>query len=209
MEIVIGLLEKDETELRRKIDLVGGKANKLHVDIVDQDFAQNLTVGIDAIRNLGAIPSLAVHLMVANVDSYLASWCQTPVSSIIFYPKESSDTQGSIVRVQSAGKRVGLALDVNDGVDLVRPFINDIDFVLILTVPSGFAGARFNERPLSKIGALKSIKPDLVVGVDGGINRQTIKIAKEAGANFAVVNSAIFTSANPLAALEELTQDVS
>lgn len=209
MDIVIGILEKDEAELKRKIDLVRDKASRLHIDIIDRQFADNLTIGIDTIRSLGTLGNLAVHLMITEVDGYLASWCQTPVGTIIFYPKESKDIQGSIERIHSAGKKAGLALDIDDKVELVRPYIKETDFILVLTVPSGFSGAEFDPHALHKIGQLKSLKPDLVMGVDGGLNKKTLIQAKDAGANFAVVNSAIFSSSDPASMLDELTQLVS
>ncbi len=102
MDLVVGILEKNEAELKRKIDLVKDKASRFHIDIIDRDFAHNPTIGMDAIRSLGNIPNLAVHLMVAKVDSFLPSWCQTPVGSIIFYPKESDNIKGSIERIHAS-----------------------------------------------------------------------------------------------------------
>lgn len=206
-EVVVGILEKDFENLKKKIDSVAGKVDRVHIDIIDGKFASNLTVGLSDIRRLKSTLNFTLHLMVEGINDVLESWCQSQASGLIFYPNKAKDTAEAIKLARSYGKRIGLALDTSDQALTIDNYLDDVDFVLVMTVPSGFSGEPFQKENLSKIGQLKSLKQDLVVGVDGGIEVGTARQAVESGADFVVANTSIFSALNPAEALEKLKAD--
>jgi len=200
MSILFGpsLLSADFSRLEEEIRQVErGGADFLHLDVMDGHFVPNITFGpviVEAIRKLTSLP-LDVHLMIAQPDRY---WMQFKAAGAdwISLHVETGVTPELINEMRREVK-TGIAINPNTPLEVVEPYIEEVDFVLVMTVNPGFGGQRFISTPLQKVKELS--QRGVKVEVDGGINEETIHHVLEAGASLIVSGSSVFKRGNPYA----------
>ena len=177
-------------------------ADYIHVDVMDGHFVPNITIGPEVIKNLRPLTKkiFDVHLMISPVDKYITEFAGAGADIITFHPEATNNTSKTIERIKKEGKKVGISLKPKSSIDLIKEFLEEIDLVLIMSVEPGFGGQKFMPEVINKIREIKSIiekkKIDLDIEIDGGINFNNCKIAKEAGANILVSGSTIFKENN-------------
>ena len=166
---------------------------------MDGHFVQNLTFGppvIEKIRNYSTKP-FDVHLMIDSVDQYLESYSKAGADIITIHPETTSNLDNAISKIKSLGKKAGISLNPDVSLDKVLPVIKTIDLVLIMSVYPGFAGQKFIPDVLEKVKILREKinkeNLDVEVEIDGGINIDTAKLAKKAGANVLVAGTAVYS----------------
>jgi len=177
-------------------------ADYIHVDVMDGHFVPNITIGPEVIKNLRPLTKkiFDVHLMISPVDKYITEFAGAGADIITFHPEATNNTSKTIELIKKEGKKVGISLKPKSSIDLIKEFLEEIDLVLIMSVEPGFGGQKFMPEVINKIREVKSIiekkKIDLDIEIDGGINFNNCKIAKEAGANILVSGSTIFKENN-------------
>tara|TARA_B110000881_G_scaffold123646_1_gene108601 strand:+ start:236 stop:889 length:654 start_codon:yes stop_codon:yes gene_type:complete len=177
-------------------------ADYIHVDVMDGHFVPNITIGPEVIKNLRPLTQkiFDVHLMISPVDKYITEFAGAGADIITFHPEATNNTSKTIELIKKEGKKVGISLKPKSSIDLIKEFLEEIDLVLIMSVEPGFGGQKFMPEVINKIREVKSIienkKIDLDIEIDGGINFNNCKIAKEAGANILVSGSTIFKENN-------------
>ena len=177
-------------------------ADYIHVDVMDGHFVPNITIGPEVIKNLRPLTKkiFDVHLMISPVDKYITEFAGAGADIITFHPEATNNTSKTIELIKKEGKKVGISLKPKSSIDLIKEFLEEIDLVLIMSVEPGFGGQKFMPEVINKIREIKSIiekkKIDLDIEIDGGINFNNCKIAKEAGANILVSGSTIFKENN-------------
>ena len=152
----------------------------------------------------------SVHLMISNPLDYAEDFAKAGADIICFHSECDSDTEETINKILSLGKKAGLAIKPATPIDEVVKYLDKLSMVLVMTVEPGFGGQSFMESTMPKVEAIRKINPDIDIEVDGGINAETIKIAAKAGANVFVAGSAVFKSENPaetIAILRKNAQD--
>jgi ribulose-phosphate 3-epimerase len=203
IQISPSILSADFSQLGNEIKrLEEGGADLIHVDVMDGHFVPNLTIGPPVIKALKKNCSIKfdVHLMISPVHKYIDAYADAGADIITFHPEATDDLSASIKKIKDLGKKVGVSLNPETKVSVIKHYLDQIDLVLIMSVNPGFGGQKFMPEVLEKIKELKSIQreknTDFDIEIDGGINFENSKMAIEAGANILVSGTTIFKSNN-------------
>lgn len=207
-EIIAGIQTADGFEAKHKVDLLEGKVSWFHIDVSDGVFVPSQTIWATDIRLIRPRVPYHLHLMANINEQVIDDFLTTDADCLFFYPKAAKDPKFIISLFSDFGKKAGLVVDLDESTEVVNPYLQDIQYVLVMTVKSGFAGQQFHPEALTKINELKNLKRDINVGVDGGIKVGTASDAARAGADFVVANSAIWEEDDLDEAIEKLRQDV-
>ena len=203
IQISPSILSADFSQLGNEIKrLEEGGADLIHVDVMDGHFVPNLTIGPPVIKALKKNCSIKfdVHLMISPVHKYIDAYADAGADIITIHPEATDDLSASIKKIKDLGKKVGVSLNPETKVSVIKDHLNQIDLVLIMSVNPGFGGQKFMPEVLDKIKELKNIQKkqniDFDIEIDGGINFENSKMAIEAGANILVSGTTIFKSNN-------------
>jgi len=203
IQISPSILSADFSQLGNEIKrLEEGGADMIHVDVMDGHFVPNLTIGPPVIKALRKHCSLKfdVHLMISPVHKYIEAYADAGADIITVHPEATSNLEDSINKIKDLKKKVGVSLNPETSIDLIKNLLEKIDLVLIMSVNPGFGGQKFMPEVLEKIKQLKKIreieKLNFDIEIDGGINFDNCKIAIEAGANILVSGTTVFKSNN-------------
>ncbi len=170
----------------------------IHIDVMDGHFVPNLTMGpfiVEACRRITTLP-LDCHLMVNNPEIMVEAFAKAGASNITIHPENNPLIQDTLLKIKSLGCKAGIAINPGTPVELLIPFIEIVDLILVMTVNPGYSGQKFMPMSVEKIVKANSLirgsstKP--ILEVDGGINLDTIALVKKSGANAFVSASAIF-----------------
>ena len=201
IQISPSILSADFSQLGTEIKrLEEGGADMIHVDVMDGHFVPNLTIGPPVIKSLRKHCSLKfdVHLMISPVHKYIEAYADAGADIITVHPEATDNLEKSINKIKDLKKKVGVSLNPETRIDLIKNLLDKIDLVLIMSVNPGFGGQKFMPEVLEKIKELKKIreieKLNFDIEIDGGINFDNCKIAIEAGANILVSGTTVFKS---------------
>lgn len=195
-----------EREISR-LEQAGVKA--LHLDVMDGQFVPNFTYGmtiVEAVRRLTDLP-LDVHLMMVHPEQYVGRFFDAGADCLTIHVEAGSRDviRSALEEIHRLGAAAGIALNPDTPLSDINPLLDACDLVLVMSVNAGFGGQSFNPVALDKLRQLReSHGRDLLLQVDGGVNRTTIARTAEAGARWFVVGSAIFNTENYQAAIAEL-----
>jgi ribulose-phosphate 3-epimerase len=203
IQISPSILSADFSQLGEEIKrLEDGGADMIHVDVMDGHFVPNLTIGPPVIKALKKHCSLQfdVHLMISPVHKYIEAYANAGADIITIHPEATDNLKASILKIKSLNKKVGVSLNPESKIDLIKKLLDQIDLVLIMSVNPGFGGQKFMPEVLDKIKELKIIQTEKNINfdieIDGGINFDNCRAAIEAGANILVSGTTIFKSNN-------------
>ena len=212
LKISPSILASDYANLQSELDRIS-TSDMIHIDVMDGHFVPNISIGapvVAACKKVCNVP-FDVHLMISNPLDYAEDFAKAGADIICFHTECDSDTEQTIDKILSLGKKAALAIKPATPIDEVVKYLDKISMVLVMTVEPGFGCQSFMESTMPKIEAIRKINPDIDIEVDGGINADTVKIAAKAGANVFVAGSAVFKSENPaetIALLKKNAQDV-
>ena len=188
--------------VKKKLKKAAEFAKWVQLDIADGIFTEHATWNNPAeLKDLIKI-NLEVHLMVNNPEKVMNEWIKAGVKRIIIHFEAIRGLRSKIY--DSKDCEIGLAINPETPVEDIASYLNEFKFVQILAVPPGKSGQKLDERVLEKIKFLKQNYPDVIIEVDGGINLETAKLCKDAGADIIVVGSYIFDDSDPIAAYRRL-----
>ena len=203
IQISPSILSADFNQLGNEIKrLEEAGADMIHVDVMDGHFVPNLTMGppvIKALRKYTKLP-FDVHLMISPVHKYIKDYADAGADIITIHPETTDNLEDSIQHIKKLNKKIGISLNPETQIEVVKNFLEKIDLVLIMSVHPGFGGQKFIPKVLDKIKELKKIKDqqnlNFDIEVDGGINFDNNKLVIEAGANILVSGTTIFKNNN-------------
>ena len=209
--IAPSILAADLLNLGKEIKKIENSGAKyVHIDIMDGVFVPNISYGMPVINAVRKATDLVldVHLMIMKPNRYFKEFISCGSDIITFHLEslEKGEIADACEYIHSCGKKVGLSIKPGTSVEEILPYLDMIDMVLIMTVEPGFGGQSFMESTMEKVSKIRTLRPDIDIEVDGGINKDTIKIANNAGANIFVLGTAFFGSANGLT-VEELLNE--
>jgi len=195
--VIPAILAEDQRTLETLVREAESFASYIQFDIMDGHFVPSHSI---TAQDLMAIPinvSWEAHLMVLCPEDYLDNLSEAGAKRVVFHYEATSSPQSVISRARGLGIEVGLAVNPETGVSDFLPLVDEADSVLLLTVNPGFYGSKFIPEVLDKAIELRNNRPDLEIGLDGGINKGNIMEVAHSGADVFCVGSAIFLQSKP------------
>ncbi len=205
-QISPSILSSDFAELAAECARVPS-ADWLHVDVMDNHFVPNLTLGLPVVESLlkHVDQPIDCHLMIDDPDRWAPAYAEVGAGSVTFHAEAAHAPIRLAREIRSQGARAGLALKPATPVDPYAELFAELDMVLVMTVEPGFGGQKFLDVVVPKIRRARELingsDTDVWLQVDGGVDADTIGICAEAGANVFVAGSAVFGTDDPEAAV--------
>ncbi len=197
----------------RKVEDAG--ADWIHCDIMDGHFVDNISFGpmvVEVVRKQTKLP-LDVHLMIEHADHYVPRFVDAGATSITVHVESEAkhDVGKTLQQIRDAGCRAGLTLNPATSLDLLNPFLDKIDMLLVMTVHPGFGGQSFRAEQMEKVKHAvewnKTRERKIDIEVDGGVNPETARVSIRNGANVLVAGTSIFRSGDYTKAIRALRGD--
>ena len=213
--IAPSILSADFTNLGQEVKAVEtAGADWIHADVMDGHFVPNITFGplvVEAVRSVTSLP-IDVHLMIENPDDYIPAFAKAGAEWISVQIEASVHLNRSIQLIRECGAKPGVVLNPSTPIQTLEWIIEDVDYVLIMSVNPGFGGQAFIKNSLDKIKALRQMiqskNLNTPIQVDGGVNEKTIADIAAAGADIFVAGSAIFGSNDYLETINRFRQKI-
>lgn len=190
-------------------------ADILHLDVMDNHYVPNLTVGplvCEALRKYGIKAPIDVHLMTRPVDRLISEFAEAGATNITFHPEASEHVDRSLSLIHKHGCKAGLALNPATTLDCLQYVWDKLDLVLIMSVNPGFGGQSFIPSSLEKIKTLRKMADanghDIRIAVDGGVKIDNIGEIAKAGADMFIAGSAIFGQKDYKKVIDEMRKNI-
>lgn len=212
IQIAPSMLSADFLHLEKDVELVNRHAQLFHLDVMDGTFVPNISFGfpvVEAIASKAEKP-LDVHLMIVHPEKYVERFAKAGAAMISFHYEAAGESSGAVIdQIQRLGVKAGIVINPDCPVEAIFPYLEKVDFVLIMSVFAGFGGQKFIPESLERIRAVRARldaigRPEVPIEVDGGIGPATAGPVIAAGATILVAGSAVFCAPDPAAAIAAL-----
>ena len=212
IQIAPSILSANFLQLEKDVDLVNSHADLFHLDIMDGSFVPNISYGfpiVEAIAKKAQKP-LDVHLMIVNPWKYVERFARVGAQMISFHYEAALDKSSETIDlIHSFGVKAGIVINPDCPVEKIFPYLDSVDFVLIMSVFAGFGGQKFIPESLDRIKAVKKQlcaigRCDVPIEVDGGVDPSNAAALAAAGASILVAGSSVFKAPDPAHAIAQM-----
>jgi ribulose-phosphate 3-epimerase len=212
VQIAPSILAADFSRLADEVTALGDAPDWVHVDVMDNHFVPNLTIGLPVVESLLKHTSLPLdcHLMITDPDRWAPSYAEAGARSVTFHAEAAQAPVRLARALRSAGARAGIGIKPATPVESVADLLPELDMVLLMTVEPGFGGQAFLDVVLPKVRRARELVRDgehrIAIQVDGGVDDDTIGRCAEAGADVFVAGSAVYGADDPERAVRRLRE---
>ncbi|MFQ7174733.1 MAG: ribulose-phosphate 3-epimerase [Thomasclavelia ramosa] len=211
VKIAPSLLSANFACLKQEIDKIEA-AEWIHYDVMDGHFVPIISFGYSILKDISKVTDkyLDVHLMISDPFKYVDNFIASNASLIVFHYEavEENEIDKLIKHIKNNNVDVGIAIKPDTCQDVLKPFLSQLDLVLVMSVEPGFGGQTFNHSAIEKISKLAKLREEnnyhYLIEVDGGINESTAKLCRQAGVDVLVAGSYVFNSDDYTKAIESL-----
>ena len=211
VKIAPSLLSANFACLKQEIDKIEA-AEWIHYDVMDGHFVPNISFGYSILKDISKVTDkyLDVHLMISDPFKYVDNFIASNASLIVFHYEavEENEIDKLIKHIKNNNVDVGIAIKPDTCQDVLKPFLSQLDLVLVMSVEPCFGGQTFNHSAIEKISKLAKLREEnnyhYLIEVDGGINESTAKLCRQAGVDVLVAGSYVFNSDDYTKAIESL-----
>ena len=206
------ILTADFSNLGNALQLCDdGGAHWIHIDVMDNQFVPNLTIGPPVVKSLRSKTNkfIDVHMMVIEPEKLVNPFARAGADLITFHIEATDDPQSVIDLIKSTGIQVGISLKPSTPLSDIEPYYDQVDLILVMSVEPGFGGQGYMEGSTARIREIKyklneqCLQDRVLIEVDGGIKLHNAKEVIDAGADVLVAGSAIFGSENPAKTIQD------
>ncbi|MDO8470786.1 MAG: ribulose-phosphate 3-epimerase [bacterium] len=203
-KLIPAILTGDVKELEDKLSVLRGQSQWVHVDIMDGKFVPNVSFPISALSKFSGEFRFEAHLLVEDPEKYVQDCKNAKIPRIIFHWESTKDPKSVLGEAKRCFLEAVMGINPPTSPQVFSSLHGDLDGAFVLSVHPGLQGRDFIPSSLEKIRELKELHPLLPIGVDGGVNKETIRSCFEAGADYVIVGSVLWKSSDPVATLREL-----
>ncbi len=197
IRLVPAILTEDPKTLETMIRLAETFTDYVQVDVMDGQFVPSHSISWEEMEKLAVKLNWEVHLMVQHPEEYLEGFRRAGAQRAIFHYEAGQSPQKVIAAARTLGLEAGLAVNPETPVSAILSLIDELDSVLFLSVNPGFYGSKFIPEVMDKVVELRRIRPEIEIGIDGGIKEANITQVAKSGVNVIYVGSAVFLQPQP------------
>jgi len=206
------ILSADFSDLKSALtQCESGGAHWIHIDVMDNQFVPNLTIGPPVVKSLRPKTNkfLDVHMMVINPENLVESFAKAGADMITFHVEATNDVQSVIDLIKATGTQVGLSIKPSTELSEIEPFYDKLDLILVMSVEPGFGGQGYIESSTDRVKIIKArlkelcLQDRVLIEVDGGIKLHNAKKVIDAGADVLVAGSAVFGTNDPAQTIKD------